>query len=202
MKIRGYALVPMLVLSLVAGCGSKDAIETTPPVQMPQPTDALEPSAEPDQAAFDSTAACPPARGVGTVSPAISINSIVFAVNGVEQVVRDGDMLQAQPGEQVHVKEVTICAGFFSGDGGEACVDFAPVAQDGEEIASEHRGTHTLRLMPGFMTLSGPDQGWTVAENWRRIAAVLNHWPPVGTDDLGCGSGRCERDDRIIVALP
>lgn len=202
MKIGVWALVALLVLSLSAGCGGNDATGTTPPARSPHPTGALEPSATPWQVTVDSTPSCPSPRGGGTVSPAISIDSIVFAVSGVEQVVREGDMLQAQPGEQVHVKEVTICAGFFSGDGGEACVDFAPVAQDGQEIASEHRGTHTLRVMPGLMNLSGPDQGWSIGENWRAISAVLNHWPPEGTDDLRCGNGRCEPDDRIIVTLP
>jgi len=173
MKIRGCALVPLLVLSLVAGCSSNDATGTAPPAPILQPTDALEPSATPDQATVGSTPDCPTARGGGTVSPAISIDSIVFAVNRVEQVVRDGDMLQALPREQVQIKEVTICLASFSGDGGEACVDFAPVAQDGQEIASKHRDTHMVRLIPGLMTISGPVQGWTMGEKWRPIAEPL-----------------------------
>jgi hypothetical protein len=138
---------------------------------------------------------------MGTISPAISIYSIVFIVNGLEQVVRDGDMLQALPGEEVQVREVTICVGSFSGNGGEACVDFAPVTRGGQEIVSEHIGTHTVRVAPGFMSISGPDHGWAIGENWKHISVVLNHWPPGGTEDLGCGSGRCERDDRIIIGF-
>jgi hypothetical protein len=145
--------------------------------------------------------ACPQATGEGTISPAISIYSIVFIVNGVEQMVRDGDVLQALPGEQVQVREVTVCVGAFSGNGGEACVDLAPVDQSGQEITSEHRGTHNVPVVPGFASISGPDQGWVIGENWGHIAAVLNHWPPEGTQDLGCGGGRCERDDRTIVGL-
>jgi hypothetical protein len=201
MKSRDFALVALCVLSLVAGCSRSGATATALPTHLPQPNVALEPAATSDLATVASMPACPPARGEGTISPDISIYSIVFVVNGLEQVVSDGDMLQAQPGELVQVREVTICVGSFSGNGGEACVDFAPVAQSGQEIVSEHIGTHTVRVKPGFMSISGPDNRWTIGENWKHISVVLNHWPPEGTEDLGCGSGRCERDDRIIIGF-
>jgi len=196
-----WVLVVVLVLSLVAGCGRSGTTTTALSPHVPQLTDALEPAATPDLATVGSVPTCPPATGEGTISPAVSIYSIVFVVNGVEQVVRDGDVLQALPGEQVQVREVTICAGSFSGNGGEACVDFAPVDQSGQEIVSEHGGTHTVWVTPGFISISGPDQGWIIGENWRHISVVLNHWPPDGTEDLGCGGGRCERDDRTVVGF-
>jgi hypothetical protein len=198
---KAAGLLVLLVLSLAAGCGWEGATTKLLPTPMPPPTDRLEPSATRDPAADGATPACPPATGEGTVSPAASIYSIVFVVNGVEQVVRDGDMLEALPGDEVQVREVTICAGSFQGRGGEACVDFAPVDQSGEEIASAHGGSHTVTVIPGFTSISGPDHRWTVGDNWISISAVLNHWPTGGTADLGCGGGRCERDDRIVVEL-
>jgi hypothetical protein len=44
-------------------------------------------------------------------------------VNGFEQVVQEDDMLQATPGSEVQVIEVTICVCSFAGNDGEACVD-------------------------------------------------------------------------------
>lgn len=196
-----WVLGALLVLSLAVGCGREDTTATALPTPMPLVTDTLEPAVTPDRAAVGATPACPPARGEGTVPPAVSIYSIVFVVNGVEHVVRDGDLLPALPGEEVQVREVTLCAGSFQGQGGEACVDFAPVDQNGQEIVSEHGGTHIVRVIPGFISIAGPDRRWTLGEDWRSISAVLNHWPPDGTEDPGCGGGRCERDDRIIVGL-
>lgn len=201
MKIGVCILGALCVLSLVAGCSRSDATATELPTHMPQPVDTLEPTATMDLATNSSTPTCPPARGEGTISPTITIYSIVFVVNGVEQIVRDGDMLQALPGELVQVREVTICVGSYSDNGGEACVDFAPVARGGQELVSEHSGTHTVRVTPGFMSISGLDHRWTIGENWKHISVVLNHWPSGGTEDLGCGSGRCERDDRIIIGF-
>jgi hypothetical protein len=135
------------------------------------------------------------------VAPDVAIHSITFVVNGLERVVDDGDMLQASPGDEVQVREVTVCAGSFSGNGGEACVDFVPVSQSGQELGSEHAGTHMVRVTTGFTTISGPSHVWIVGENWREVVAVLNHWPPEGTEDLNCGGGRCEHDDRVEVGL-
>jgi hypothetical protein len=114
--------------------------------------------------------------------------------------VRDGDNLQAIPGDQVRVKEVTICAPTFSGNGGEVCVDFAPLDQNGEEVLSDNGGTHMVWVTPGFTILSGPDHTWTIDENWQGIAAVVNHWPPDrNTQDIECGGGLCESDDWMVV---
>jgi hypothetical protein len=135
------------------------------------------------------------------MSPAISIYSINFLVSGLEQVVRGDNPLDALPGDSVQVVEVTICVDSFSGDGGDACVDLVPVDSGGQELVSEHTGTHTVRVAAGFTRISGPTGTWTIGETWTGIAAVLNHWPPEDTEDLGCGGGRCERDDRLVVAL-
>lgn len=194
-----WIMVAFSVLSLAAGCGRSDETVTAVPTRRPQPIDTLEPTTVLDSGTMDPVPVCPPAKGAGTIPPAVSIYSITFVVNGLEQAVRDEDTLEALPGDQVQVKEVTICAGPFSGRGGEACVDLAPGTQSGQEIASEHRGTHTVRVTPGFRTISGPEHGWIIGENWRGFVAVLNHWPPEDTGDLSCSSGRCERDDRIIV---
>jgi hypothetical protein len=64
---------------------------------------------------------------------------------------------------------------------------------------SAHAGTHLVRMIPGFMTISGPSDTWSVGEDWRRISAVLNHWPLQDTEDPDCSNRRCERDDRIII---
>jgi len=108
-------------------------------------------------------------------------------------------MLQAVPGDEVQIREVIICAGSFPDDGGQACVDFAPTDESGQEIMSEHKGTDTLPVTPGPISISGLNFAWTVGENWSGFYAVLNHWPPVETQDLGCANGLCERDDWIIV---
>jgi hypothetical protein len=201
MKNEVVALVTLCVLSLVAGCSTSSAPATALQTDLPPPIDALETVATPDQVTDGSAPACPPARGEGTISPAISIYSVVFVVNGIEQVVRAGDILQVSTGEEVQVREVTICVGSYSGNGGEACVDFVPVAQSGQEIVSEHSGTHNFKVTPGFMSISGLERGWMIGENWRYFSIVLNHWPPVSTEDFSCGSGRCEHDDRLIIEL-
>lgn len=194
-----WVLVAWSVLSLATGCGRSDETVTALPTQMLQPADSPVPTATPDTMAIDPTPVCPPARGVGTVSPAVSIYSITFLVNGLEQVVHEDDMLQAAPGDEVQVRDVIICAGSFSGDGGAACVDLAPADPSGQEIMSEHKGTHLVPVTPGLMIISNLDFTWTISENWSGISAVLNHWTPENTQDLGCASGRCERDDRITV---
>jgi hypothetical protein len=144
---------------------------------------------------------CPSPDGYGTISPAISIASIVFMVNDVRQLVNDGDSLRAQPGDDVRVYEVTLCVGSFSGDGGEACVDIVPTSTDGQEISSEHRGSHIFALSPGIMTIADLDFDWTVRESWDGLSAVLNHWAPTSTEDLGCSNGGCERDDWMKIAF-
>jgi hypothetical protein len=131
----------------------------------------------------------------------VSIYSITFVVNGVEQVVRDGEALQAAPGDEVQFTQATICAASFSGSGGEACVDLAPADRSGKEIASEHRGSHAVPVAPGFTSISGSSDAWIIGEDWAHIYAVLNHWPPEGTQDPACGGGRCERDDRMVVGF-
>ena len=196
-----WAFLVLTVLSLVAGCSGSDGTATALPNPMPESTASLGPTAMPDSATHEPTPVCPPAGGEGTIPPAVSIYSITFVVNGLEQVVRAGDTLQASPGDKVQAREITICAGAFSGNGGEICVDIAPVDQDGQEIMSEHEGTHMIRTNPGFLTISGPSHTWTVGRNWRQISAVLNHWPPEDTEDLSCGNGRCEHDDRILFRL-
>ena len=109
------------------------------------------------------------------------------------------NILQAVPGDEVQIREVIICASPFSGDGGQACVDFAPTDENGQEIKSEHKGTDTVPVTPGPISISGLNFTWTVGENWSGFYAVLNHWPPVETQDLGCANGLCERDDWLFI---
>ncbi len=194
------ALPALAIGVLLAGCRAEPWAGAPAPTVTPPPTDA----AMVATALLDldsATPICPPADGVGTVPPAVSIYSITFLVNGAEQVVLDGDDLEALPGDRVEVREAVICSVPFSGDGGEACVDLLPVGQSGEEIVSEHAGSHLVQAMPGMTTLPGPEQVWTVSESWRGFSAVVNHWPGVVTLDLGCASGDCERDDRMSVPI-
>ena len=133
MKTGVCVLVALCALSLVAGCSRGGATATAGPTHTPEPTQPLEPRVTPDLATVASTPACPPADGEGTIPPAVSIYSIAFVVNGVEQVVRDGDVLQALPGDEIQVREVTICAGSFSGNGGEAQVE---VRGEGNQVGA------------------------------------------------------------------
>jgi hypothetical protein len=188
-------------LSLAAGCARSQLPATALPTQMLQSADSLVPTVTPKTRAVDLSSVCPGARGVGTVAPAVSIHSITFLVNGLEQELHGEDALQAAPGDEVEIGEVTICVGSFVGDGGEACVDFAPVDQSGREIVTEHKGTHTVPVVAGFTTISGLGLAWTIDEDWTGISAVLNHWPREETQDAGCGSTRCERDDWVTVSF-
>jgi hypothetical protein len=200
-RTRVWVLVASFVLALTAGCSRSDETGIALPTDVPQPPASPAPTATPDSEAHDAAPVCPPARGDGTISPAISIYSITFVVNGLDQEVRPGDALQALPGDELEVREITLCTGAFSRDGGEVCVDFAPGDPSGGEITSEHAGTHMVRVSPGFMTMAGPSHTWTVGEDWGHIAAVVNHWPPEDTEDVSCGNRRCEHDDRIIIEL-
>ena len=196
-----WTLIMFSVLFLAAGCDQSDKIitMTSQPTHMSQSTGSKQPTATLNFGIKQSMPVCPPARGEGTVSPAVSIYSITFVVNGHEQVVSADDTLKVLPGDEIKVIEITVCTEVFSGDSGEICVDLAPVGPSGQEIISEHSGTHMVRIVPGFMSISGPDHTWTVSENWGSIAAVLNHWPPKDTEDIDCGNRRCEHDDRIVL---
>lgn len=198
----GVLVVLFVILPLFAmGCRRSDETVTTSPTQVPQLADTLEPTETLELESIDSTPVCPPAEGKGTISPAISIYSITFVVNGAEQVVYDGDTLEAMVGDEIEIREAVICAGSFSGSGGEACVDLAPVDQSGQEIMSEHAGTHMVPVITGFTTIPGPSHTWTRAESWARISAVLNHWTREETEDVECANRRCEHDDWAIIEL-
>jgi len=136
------------------------------------------------------TLACPTADAEGTVSPAVAIYSITFVVNGVEQVVNDANWLQASAGDQVRVREVTICSvGPFEGSGGRVYVEFDPVDQSGQVIVSEVRGTRAVGVTSGFTNMPGPDYTWTVG-NWRHFSVVTVHYPPGGgTQNPNCEGG-------------
>lgn len=175
----------VLLLPVVCACSTNDA-SVAPPTRST-------PGAE--------LSTCPPANPGGTVAPAIAICSITYTVNGAEQVVRDGETLQASPGDSVQIGDITICVGSFGGDGGLACVDFVPLDGEGREVAAGRRGTHNVTVTGGYQSIPGPDGTWTIDSNWKSISAVLNHWPPGRTDDLGCADGLCERDDRLTAKL-
>jgi hypothetical protein len=196
---RFWVLVALLELALAAGCGRSGEMDSALPTQTIQSADPPAPTATPDIGNLDPAPVCPTARGVGTVSPAVSIYSITFLVNGIDQIALQNSKLQAVPGDKVQIREVIICASPFSGNDSQACVDFAPVDESGQEIRSEHKGSHSVPVTPGQISISGLNFTWTVGENWSGFYAVLNHWPPVETQDLDCANGLCERDDWIIV---
>lgn len=183
---------------------------TVPPVPTVDFTPISTPSLMPEDtptATFTSTftpvptLACPTADAEGTVSPAVAIYFITFVVNGVEQVVNDANWLQASAGDQVRVREVTICSVEpFEGSGGQAYVEFDPVDQSGRVIASEVRGTRAVGVTSGFTNIPGPDYTWTVG-NWRHFSVVTVHYPPGGTQNPNCEGGLCEVDDRVIVPI-
>ncbi len=195
MKNRLAILVVLAAFFLIAGCGRSDEIATP----LPRSTDSPQPTAPLHSGTPESTQGCPLARGVGTISPTISIASITFVVNGLERVVRADEALRVAPGDRVQIKDATICAGSFAGDGGEACVDVVPVDSSGQEVTAEHNGTHMVLVIPGLTTILGPEYTWVVGEDWKQFSAVLNHWTPGITEDLICAEGRCERDDQIVI---
>jgi hypothetical protein len=191
--------VPLLLLSVAFDRSNETATISLP--QVSQRAEALESTETLVSERTDSMLVCPPAEGEGTISPAVSIYSITFVVNGAEQVVYDGDTLEAIVGDEIEIREAVICAGSFSGSGGEACVDLAPVDRSGQEIMSEHAGTHMVPVITGFTTIPGPSHTWTLAESWVRISAVLNHWTQEETEDVDCANRRCEHDDWAIIEL-
>ena len=196
MRSSTYILVVLATLSLVTGCRARHTTAAPPPAHTPQPasTQTLTPAT--------SSPACLPANAGGTVPPAIAICSITFVARGdLEQVVRDGDTLRASPGDEVRIVEIAICAGPFSGNGGEACVDFVPIDHDGREIATERKGTHARKVVAGCTSVPRPEGMWIVGENWHSISVVLNHWLPDRIKDTTCAGGLCERDDRVTISL-
>jgi hypothetical protein len=196
---RFWVLVTLLALSLAAGCGRSGETDSAQPAQIIQPADSPDPTLTPDIENAIPASVCPTARGIGTVSPAFLIYSITCLVNGIEQIMLQNNMLQAVSGDEVQIREVIICASPISGDGGQACVDFAPIDESGQEIRSEHKGTDTVSLTPGPISISGLNFTWTVGENWSGFYALLNHWTPTETQDLDCASGGCERDDWLSI---
>lgn len=203
MRRKIWVLVVLFVplLLLATGFDTGDETATTPLTQVSKLADTLEPTEILVSERTDSTPVCPPADGEGTISPAISIYSITFVVNGAEQVVHEGDTLEAIVGDEIEIKEAVICAGSFSGRGGEACVDLAPVDRSGQKIMSEHAGTHMVPVITGFTAIPGPGHTWTLDESWVRISAVLNHWTLEETEDIDCANRRCEHDDWAIIEL-
>lgn len=201
MRNKLWVLVVLFALSLAAGCSRSDESVTALPDQVPQPTHTVQPIQTPPSGMIDPLPVCPPANGQGTISPAITIYSITFAVNGVEQVVQHGDKLEAMVGDEIEIRDVTICTGESHDNAGEACVHFWPIDRNGQEIMSEHAGTHMVPVTLGFTSLQGPEHTWTLAESWGQISAVLNHWLPEGTTDDDCANRRCERDDWATIIL-
>lgn len=189
----------LIIFSLAVGCSKSN--ESSPAIsdQVTQATRTVEPIETQDSENWDRISVCPPANGEGTISPAITIYSITFVVNGVEQTLRHGDTLDAIVGDEIGIKEVVICTGSYSGNGGEACVDFAPIDKNGQEILSEHAGTHMVQVISGFISIPGPSHTWTRDESWAQISAVLNHWAREKTEDTECADKRCEHDDWATI---
>jgi hypothetical protein len=153
----------------------------------------------PDSASVVSGPGCPPARGVGTIAPAITIRSMTVAVNGVERTVSGDDTLRVSAGDVIRLRAAAICVEPFSGDGGNFCVDISPTDRNGAAIFSEHKGTHMMPVEPGVVEISGLEFEWTVGDDWKNLTAVVNHWTPGKSRDLECADGLCERDDRVII---
>jgi hypothetical protein len=180
------------------------AIPTNTPILTPTPT-AIPTNTPSPTPTLTPTPTCPLADAEGTIPPAVAISSITFIVNGVEQVVDDSGSLQASPGDQVRVREVTICpVDPFEGSGGQVYVEFDPVDQNGQVIASEVKGSRAVGVTPGFTSILGPDYTWTIGDNWRQISVSSVHYPapPQTTENSTCEPETpniCEIDDRIIV---
>jgi len=172
-------------------------IPTPSPAPEETPTVALPPTLT-----SQPTLVCPTADAEGTVLPAVAIYAITFVVDSVEQVVNDVGSLRASPGAQVQVREVTICSVEpFEGNGGSVYVEFDPVDQSGQVIASEVKGTRAVRVVPDFTSIPGSGVTWTIGD-WRHISVVTVHYPPGGgTQNPGCEGGLCEVDDRVIVRI-
>lgn len=191
----------VLLLALAAACTAGGA--STPPEHDvgPAPAGPSELRSTPKVASPEPAPRCRPPDGSGTVSPNLSITSITFMVNGVEQVIAPGGAVAASPGDRVRLAGATLCSEPYSGDPGAACVDVAPLDEDGEEVQAEHLGTHMVPVSPGSIHLRGPAGGWTVEEGWTGFSVVLNHWPPVNTRDQACAASGCERDDQVMIAI-
>ncbi len=171
----------------------------------PQP-DPLTPDstalAKPTDSSLSPTPTCPPADAEGTVSPVITLLSVTFEVNGAEQVVDDFGVLQAAVGDQVSVKDVTICIDPFEGNGGQIYVEFDPVDTNGEIIGFEVKGTRAIPATPGSRSITGKDYTWTIGDNWRHFSVNTIHYPTGGgTKNLYCENGACEVDDRMIISI-
>ncbi|MGD2105385.1 MAG: hypothetical protein PVJ55_09795 [Anaerolineae bacterium] len=200
--LAGGVLAALCLLAIAASCRGGEQARTAPRIERPEASDSTSTGITSNSEAGEDTSVCPRARENGTISPALSIYSLTFIVNGVEQEVQAGGVLRARPGDVVRVQEATICAASFTGSVGEACVDLAPVDKRGGVVTSEHIGTHLVPVRPGFVRISGPSETWAVAQSWRGISVVLNHWPAQVTEDLDCARGRCERDDRVTIEFP
>ena len=174
----------LLPAFVIAGCGGNSAISpgtTAASTTVPTPV-------------------CPPADGVGSVPPAVSIYSVTLLVDGSTQIIRDGQTPEAAPGNEVRIMEVEICANDTVGARGEVCVDIAPLDGNGEEIRAQAGGTHMQPVPAGFTTVPGPPTVWTIGEDWQGFIVVLNHWA-TGATDPACAAGRCERDDELTILL-
>jgi len=146
---------------------------------------------------------CPSVNAEGTVPPSVAITSITFIVNGDEQIVANQYMpLQASPGDEVKIKEITVCVEPFDGESGSGYVEFDPLDQNGQVMALEVKGTRSVRIASGFTIIPGPDYAWTIGDNWRHLSVVTVHYPPGGgTQNPNCEGGFCEVDDRMIVPI-
>jgi len=147
---------------------------------------------------------CPTADAEGTVPPTVTISSLIFVVNGVEQVVDDSGYLQASSGDRVEVKEVTICVDPFEGSRGRVYVEFTPVDTSGQVITSEITGTIGVAVPRGLTTTLESDILWTIGD-WQQISVATVHYPAGGgTLNPNCEREDpyiCEVDDRMIVAI-
>lgn len=188
----------LIVGALLVGC-NQGFIQADSPASEGVEEAALTPEAR-NGVVIDQVG-CPQPGGNGTVDPAVSIYSMVFEVEGMEHEVLPGESLPVQPGDEVRLVEVTLCAGTYTGNPGEVCVDLAPLTAGGEILSSQHVGTHMGVIASGRITLAGPAYSWTIEENWVGISLVVNHWTPDRSGDPDCAGGKCEQDDWLTISL-
>jgi hypothetical protein len=153
---------------------------------------------------------CPPTDAEGTVLPSVTISSTTFIVNGDERVADDSGSFQVSPGDQVRVKDVTICVDPFNGRGGKVYVEFDPVKPDPTDpgeiiiIKEEVKGTLAVSVKPKLTTIPGPNYTWTIGDDWKHISVVTVHYPAEKTENSECEPKDpyiCEVDDRMIAPV-
>jgi len=143
--------------------------------------------------------ACPPAGPGGTKAPDITLHSITFVVDGVDQIIDDTHhALQLSKNSKMTIKEAVICVPPFENAGGRFSVEFEPY--DPNHRLIDPQSSSPQDTVSGFTTIPGPNHTWTIAD-WQKISVLSYHFPPGGTQNANCQNSTCEIDDRLKVNL-